>query len=114
VQIGAILYRGEPYGYYGNGKHPYGFKPTEEIMKVDFGRSYIGSGMSRREDDKIVFDDYEVFEHTFPFTPEPGGFYGIVPARGRVGTGLFAQMSVNILDYYGLRFFTFRGRAVEE
>ncbi|MDD3625232.1 MAG: hypothetical protein PHT17_06560 [Proteiniphilum sp.] len=114
VQIGAILYRGEPYGYYGNGKHPYGFKPTEEIMKVDFGRSYIGSGMSRREDDKIVFDDYEVFEHTFPFTPEPGGFYGIVPARGGVGTGLFAQMSVNILDYYGLRFFTFRGRAVEE
>jgi len=114
VQIGAILYRGEPYGYYGNGKHPYGFKPTEEIMKVDFGRSYIGSGMSRREDDRIVFDDYEVFEHTFPFTPEPGGFYGIVPARGRVGTGLFAQMSVNILDYYGLRFFTFRGRAVEE
>ena len=35
VKIGAILYSGVPYGYFEDGK-PYGFKPTEKIMEVDF------------------------------------------------------------------------------
>jgi hypothetical protein len=79
-------------------------------MEVDFGRSYIGSGMSRREDNRVVYDDFELFEHTFPFTPEPGGYYGILPAKGTVGSGLFGDMAVNMTDYYGLKYFTFRGR----
>ena len=108
VQIGAILYSGVPYGYFEDGM-PYGFKPTEKIMEVDFGRSYIGSGMSRREGNRVVYDDFELFEHTFPFTPEPGGYYGILPAKGTVGSGLFGDMAVNMTDYYGFRYFTFRG-----
>ncbi len=108
VQIGAILYSGVPYGYLESGM-PYGFKPTEKIMEVDFGQSYIGSGMSRREDNRVVYDNFELYEHTFRFTPEPGGYYGILPANGTVGSGNFGDMPVNSTDYYGLRYFTFRG-----
>lgn len=97
VKIGAILYSGVPYGYFEDGK-AYGFKPTGKIMEVDFGRSYIGSG------------GYELFEHTFAFTPEPGGYYGILPAKAKVGSGNFGDMSVNMVDYYGLSYYTFRGK----
>lgn len=113
VQIGAILYSGVPYGYTESGM-PYGFKPIEKIMEVDFGKSYIGNGMSRREGNVIIFDDYEEFEHIFNFAPEPGGYYGILPATRSVISGSFGDMAVNSTDYYGFRYFTFRGRAVEE
>ncbi|MDD3908747.1 MAG: hypothetical protein PHN86_02170 [Proteiniphilum sp.] len=110
VQIGAILYSGEPYGYMSG--TPYGFKNPQKIMEVDFGKSYLGNGMSCREGNVIIFDDYEEFEHTFNFTPEPGGYYGILPATKIPGSGSFGNMAVNMVDYYGLKYYTFRGKEV--
>ena len=107
VRIGAILYSGVPYGYTQDG-YPYGFKPTEIIREIDFGDRYIGKGISRRVNNEIIYDDYDVFEHTYPFTPEPNGYYGILPAKS-TGSGMGA-MAVNMVDYMGLRYFTFRGR----
>ncbi len=116
VGIGAILYSGEPYGYTNDSiPMPYGFKNQIKIMDIDFAKSYTGKGQSRREDWQVIFDDYEVFEHSFAFEPEPGVRYGILPAYYDLSSRLFSRMPINSVDYYGLNFFTFTGpKEVEE
>ena len=106
VGIGAILYRGEPYGYTSDGS-PYGFKNETRIMDIDFGASYIGKGQSRKEGAQVIFDDYEFFEHTFSFDPEPGVRYGILPAYYNLSSRIFSKMPMSNMDYYGLNYFTF-------
>lgn len=55
----------------------------------------------------MVFDDYEFFEHTFSFDPEPGVRYGILPAYYDLSSRIFSQMPIGNIDYYGLNYFTF-------